>query len=198
MTRVTRLQRQGGTTLLEVLISMVVLAFGLLGLGSLQIGLQHTYVEAQQRSQAVQIMRDIGERLNANPALAANYVTGTAAPVGVGDGRGNNCDAAGLTPDQRDLCEWSQRLKGVAEQQGSQDLGAMIGARGCIEQVQPQDPTPGVCQPGIYRVSVAWQGVRDSAPPDTRLACGADLYGSESLRRVFASTVVVGTLSCSL
>lgn len=187
---------QHGFSLLEVLISIVVLAFGLLGLGSLQMGLQSTYIEAQQRSQAVQIMRDIAERLNANTAQAGSYVTGTATPVGVGDGRSSDCTAAGLSVDQRDMCEWSQRLKGVAETQGADELGAMIGARGCIELLQAQDASEGVCLPGVYRVSVAWQGSRESAPPDSQLTCGADKYGSEAFRRVFASTLAVGTLSC--
>lgn len=189
--------QQCGFSLLEVLVSIVVLAFGLLGIGSLQMGLQNSYLEAQQRSQAVQIMRDIAERLNANAAQAGSYITGAAAPVGVGDGRSSDCTAAGLSVDQRDICEWSQRLKGVAETQGTDAMGAMIGARGCIEQVQAQDASKGICLPGIYRISVAWQGSQESAPPDSRLACGADKYGSEGFRRVFASTVVVGTLSCS-
>ncbi len=197
MSSFTTPTQQHGFSLLEVLISIVVLAFGLLGLGSLQIGLQNTYVEAQQRAQAVQIMRDIAERVNANAAQAGAYVTGTANPVGVGDAIGNDCLAAGLSIDQRDICEWSQRLKGVAETQNNDNLGGMIGARGCIELVQAPDPTPGVCAAGIYRVSVAWQGVSESAPPDSRLTCGASLYGSEAYRRVFASTLVLGTLTCS-
>lgn len=190
--------RQSGFSMLEVLISIVVLAFGMLGLGSLQMRLQTTYVDAQQRAQAVQIMRDIGERMNANAGQATQYVTGLANPAGVNDGRNGDCGNAALTVAERDLCQWSQRLKGVSVMQDDQALGSMIGARGCIEELRPQNPTPGVCTSGIYRVSIAWQGLQESAAPEAGLACGKGLFGEESYRRIFSSTLIVGTLECAL
>lgn len=191
-------QCQQGFSILEVLISMLVLAFGLLGMGALQISLQTTYTEALQQSQAVQIMRDMAERLNANTANVDAYVTGPTNPLGVGDGLAGDCDAAGLTLAQQDRCVWSQRLKGVSAMQGTSALGAMEGARGCVEVIQVQNPTDGICTPGIYRVSVAWQGSLELDPPDAQLACAAGKYGDEKFRRLITSTIMVGTLSCSL
>ena len=71
----------------------------------------------------------------------------------------------------------------------------MIGARGCIEQLQAANATPGICQPGIFRVTVAWQGLNATVAP--AVACGVDLYGDETLRKAVSSRVIVPLLSCS-
>jgi type IV pilus assembly protein PilV len=72
----------------------------------------------------------------------------------------------------------------------------MIGARGCVTQLQAPNPTLGVCTTGVYQVSVAWQGtVATAAQPG--LACATGLYGpNDALRRVVAATVSVATTSC--
>ncbi len=186
-----------GFTLLEVLVSIVIFAFGLLGIASLQMTLQTSHVEGYQRSQAVLLMRDISERLNANLSNAADYVTGTDTPVGSGDNLGENCADPALTEADRDMCEWSLKLKGASELRDGNRSGAMLGARGCIEEITAPDPTVGVCTPGVYRVSLVWQGMRESAVPNEALACGQDLYGAENLRRIVTSTITVGLPRCS-
>jgi type IV pilus assembly protein PilV len=95
----------------------------------------------------------------------------------------------------RDQCEWSKALKGAGEIKAGGNVGAMIGARGCVEQLQAPDTTIGVCAPGVYRVSVAWQGLNATAQPS--LACGANQYGAASLQRTVSTPVVVGLLGCS-
>lgn len=190
-------QRSSGFTLLEVLVAIVVFAFGLLGIASLQLSMQTTHVEGYQRSQAVLLMRDISERLNANLTNSADYVTGSATPVGFGDNLAEDCKDPALAEADRDLCEWSLRLKGAAELTDGNRSGAMIGARGCIEQIIAPDPSAGVCTPGVYRVSLVWQGMRSSRAPDDGLLCGKDQFGDESLRRVVTSTLTVGLPRCS-
>jgi type IV pilus assembly protein PilV len=70
----------------------------------------------------------------------------------------------------------------------------MLGARGCITQVQAPDPTAGTCTPGIYLVSVAWQGMNKTTASAN--VCGKDLYGTDSYRRVISKQTVVGLPSC--
>ena len=182
-----------GLSLVEVLVTVVVLAFGLLGIAALQSRIQVGSIEAYQRAQAVVVLDDMRARMIGNPAHAADYVTST--PVGTNDSQPADCGtlAAG---GARDLCEWSQELKGAAERNSASGLvGAMVGARGCVEQLQAPNAAAGVCQPGIYRVSVAWQGMHPTRA--SSLPCGATLYGPDTNRRAISVRVAVGLPNCS-
>lgn len=206
-----RRHRQRGFALLEVLITIVITAFGLLGLLGMQGKMELAEVEAYQRAQATLLVGDMADRMRASPFAAcssaattiaqqnlcmaarlATYPTST--PLGTGDSQPTDCSTQTLGAG-RDECQWSNALKGVAETNASVDMGAMTGARGCIEQIQAPDPTAGVCTPGIYRVSAVWQGLNPTAPPS--LTCGTGLYGSsESYRRAIAMRVSVSLPLC--
>jgi type IV pilus assembly protein PilV len=184
--------RQRGTTLIEVLVTVVILAFGLLGIGVFQAKSQVGAVESYQRAQAIVLLEDMTARISGNPLNAANYLSMT---IGTGDGRPDDC--TGLASGApRDLCEWSKSLRGAAETAGANTkVGAMVGARGCVEQLQAQDATAGVCRPGIYQISVSWQGLHSTAAPS--LQCGKGAYGDETNRRTIAVQVTVGLPACS-
>lgn len=183
---------QGGATLLEVLITLVITAFGLLGLATLQLKIQAAEMEAYQRAQAVLLAADMVERISANRGNAVAYATGGANPLGTGDGLAAPCPTA--TGATRDLCEWSSALKGASERSATGTVGAMIGARGCIEQLQAPNATGPACLPAIYRVTVAWQGLAGTAAP--ALSCARDLYGSDASRRAIASQITIGLPGC--
>jgi type IV pilus assembly protein PilV len=190
--RRTAARPQRGTSLVEVLVTLLILAFGLLGVAGLQSKMGVAEMESFQRSQALIVLSDMAERVSANRAQAASYVTNAA--VGTGDAEPVTCTGIPAGPD-RDLCEWSNALKGAAEQKSAANVGGMIGARGCITEVQAANPAPGVCTPGIYQVSVAWQGMNPTAV--SSLACGQGQYGADdSYRRVLALSVSIGTTSC--
>jgi type IV pilus assembly protein PilV len=182
---------QRGTSLLEVLITIVILAFGLLGLAGLQAKIQQAEVESFQRAQATLLLADMHERISANRANAANYVS--ANPIGTLDTQTTNCSGITLQAS-RDICEWSNALKGASEQMGTNNTGALEGGRGCIGQVQAPDPSPGVCTPGIYQITVVWQGMNPTAAP--ALACGQGLYTQDTTRRAISSQVTVGLPNC--
>jgi type IV pilus assembly protein PilV len=183
---------QRGSTLLEVLVTVVILAFGLLGLAGMQAKIQLAEMEAYQRAQAILLLSDMIERISANRLQAASYVSSSA--YGTGDSQPASCSnvAAGFALD---LCEWSNALKGAAEKSGGNNSGAMIGARGCVELVQAPDTTAAVCTPGIYRVTVTWQGLHKTASPS--LTCGRGLYGDEAQRRAISNQITIGLPSCS-
>ena len=180
--------------MLEVLVTIVIVVFGLLGLAGMQMRIQTAQMESYQRAQAIVLLSDMVERMNANHLTAATYVTGTASPLGVGDAQPTSCSALAMG-SARDQCGWSNALKGAAEQQASVNAGAMIGARGCIEQLQAPDPTVGVCTAGVYRVTVVWQGLNETVAP--ALICGlASFYGQSTLQRAVSATVTVGLPRC--
>lgn len=182
-----------GFMLLEVLITVVILAFGLLGLVGLQSRMQLSEVETYQRAQAVLLIADMADRMSTNRPVVTQYGADTAVvTLGTGVSDATNCAVATPGP-ARDMCEWSLALKGASETKGSTNLGAMIGALGCIERVQA--PVASTCTPGIYRVSVAWQGLQPTGA--SNLTCGQGSYGSnDALRRVVPVDVVMPALSC--
>lgn len=182
---------QRGTSLLEVLITIVILAFGLLGLAGLQAKIQLAGVESFQRAQAILLLADMHERISANRANAENYVS--VGSIGTGDSQPASCTALALGPN-RDICEWSNALKGASEKMGANNTGAMAEGRGCITQVQAPDPGTGVCTSGIYRVTVVWQGKSPTAAP--ALTCGQGSYTPDSTRRAISSLVTVGLPTC--
>ncbi|WP_292914734.1 type IV pilus modification protein PilV [Nitrosomonas sp.] len=154
-----------GVSLIEVLVTMVILAVGLLGLAGLQIRLQSSELESYQRTQALILLEDMTNRISTNRANAAAYVTTAANPLGIGDSQPTSCSGNGQSYD---VCQWSNALKGAAEQSSdSINVGAMVGARGCIEDLGTGDQ---------YMITVVWQGMTPiSAPPSN---CGAGLYDS--------------------
>jgi type IV pilus assembly protein PilV len=183
--------RQSGTSLVEVMVTLAILSFSLLGIAALQSKIGTAEMESYQRAQALVALSQMTERLSSNTANAAAYVT--AAPLGTGDAEPAAC--TGLTGVALDQCQWSITLKGSAEVSGGASVGGMMSGRGCITQVQAPNPALGVCTAGLYQVSVVWQGMRPTQAPS--LACGAGLYGaSDALRRLVSATVTVPTTSC--
>ena len=138
---------QTGFLMLEVLITIIILAFGLLGLAGLQAKIQQAESESYQRVQALLLLEEMLNRISTNRANAASYVS--ANPLGTGDSQPASC--ASLSGAAKDLCEWSASLKGAAERQSGSGgaIGAMAGARGCVELLA-------VSTPPVHRVTVAW------------------------------------------
>jgi type IV pilus assembly protein PilV len=192
--RLSRRRVDDGVSLVEVLVTVVIVAFGLLGIAVFQTKSQVGSIEAYQRGQAVVLLQDLRARLAGNPEHAHDYVTDT--PLGTADGQPGDC--SGQAGAALDKCEWSRALKGAALVDTSQQSGtmsAMIGARGCVEELQARNETPGACQPGLYRISVAWQGMHPTKAPS--LACGRNQYGADTNRRAISVRVAIGVPHCS-
>lgn len=179
--------RNAGFSLIEVLITIVILMIGLLGLAGLQGRALNSQMESYQRSQALILLKDMENRINANRKNAASYV----ATVGTGAA----CPAAGATTASQDLNEWCNTLLGASETTGGGNVGAMINARGCIYETAAS----AVGVPGQYMIAVAWQGLNSTAAQSSVLAgmgnCGSGQYGNEAQRRVVTLPVFVGTLN---
>lgn len=177
-----RRRTQRGTAMLEVLISLLIVAFGILGMFGMQSQATVAQMESYQRAQALVLVKDMAQRIEANGASAASYIAtdvGVTAPTA-------DCSTLGTTAE-RDLCEWGFLLQGAAEQQGTSKVGAVIGARGCISKPDP------ISSPNLYLVAVVWQGLRETGP--TPITCGNGQYTSESMRRGTSVIVQIPVLS---
>lgn len=174
-----------GFAILEALVTIVLLSFGILGLVGLQAKMQAAEMESYQRSQALLLLEDMAARLNTNRAVAASYVTAT--PVGTGDAEPADCSVKAIG-NARDLCEWSNALKGSAEELDGNAVGSLIGGRGCIEALAGAAPPS-------YQIVVTWQGLHRSRAPD--IACANGTYGTEALglRRAVAKVVAIADLT---
>jgi len=177
-----------GFSLIEVLITIVILMIGLLGLAGLQGRALTSQLESYQRSQALILLKDMESRINANRKHAADYVTlthlgGPEAP----------CPTLVDSVANVDRKEWCNALMGAAETLAA---APMIGARGCVYQITA--PVTGFAS--AYLVVVAWQGLNDTKAPDVTTAtsagqCGVNRYGNESLHRVVTLPISIADLN---
>jgi type IV pilus assembly protein PilV len=168
--------------MLEILVTILIVAIGMLGLAALQ-GQAHTSeLESYQRGQALVLLQDISGRIDGNIANAASYVTSA-----LGTGATDASDCTTLTTRAAiDLCEWSKALKGSSELKGTAKAGAMIDGRGCVATTAVTD---------VYMVSVVWQGLNKTSVPST--TCGQNLYDSEATRRAVTMMIRIPNLSGS-
>ena len=183
-------QTNAGFSLIEIMVTVVILMVGLLGLAGLQGRALTAQMESYQRSQALILLKDMADRINANRGLASSYLTTALNPQWLGTDDAQPASCAGLAGQMLDFCEWSNALKGAAEKTGGANVGAMIGARGCITQTIA--PASGVASQ--YLVAVAWQGLNSTAAPS--ITCGQNQYGAdEAKRRVIALPVNIADLN---
>lgn len=68
--------KQRGVNMIEVLVTLVITAIGLLGLNSLQLKATRATSDTGNRSQAVWLLEDLGNRIRANSIAINDYSTG--------------------------------------------------------------------------------------------------------------------------
>ena len=153
--------RQRGATMIEVLVTIVIVSFGLLGMAGLQSRLQVSEMEAYQRSQALVLLNDMANRITTNRGAAATYDGTAISPA-------SNCasDFSGSSTLRTDQREWCNAVQGAAEVSGTSRMGAVIGGRGCVQSLGS----------GEYMVTVAWQGLVPLNAPPASVPCGANQY----------------------
>ncbi|WP_354685728.1 type IV pilus modification protein PilV [Cupriavidus necator] len=193
--RTPRQHHQRGFLLIEVLVAVVILLVALLGTAGLVTRSGQTEMESYQRVQALALLQDMAARINANRQVAGCYANGVnGMQLGTAAAAPAACTQG--TPAQQatangDLAAWNTALLGSAEMRPgassvdpAQAVGAMIGARGCIETVDAVNQ--------VYRITVAWQGLATTGAP--ALGCGKDQYGNDAYRRAVSTQIRIGTL----
>jgi type IV pilus assembly protein PilV len=146
---------QGGFTLLEILVAIVVLSIGLLGLASLQaVGLR-TNQSAYLRSQATLLAEDMADRMRANNvAVQANAYDLPVANLSANCRTAAGCSANEMA--QNDYAEWTATLAGVFPNgegvvciDSTPNDGAGAGNPAC-------DGTAVVANNPVYTIKVWW------------------------------------------
>ena len=83
-----------GFTLIESLIALVVLSIGLLGAAATLLGSLGAHADALRRSTALELVRDVADRIRANAGARSAYDTSVAAPAGPECRADSPCDGA--------------------------------------------------------------------------------------------------------
>lgn len=183
---------QAGFTLVEVMVTVFVVAIGLLTAAGLQAVSKKAAFDALQRSTATILAQDMIERIRSNPLEANRYASlGTvisAAPPAATCGSGTACSSGDLVG--YDLARWWEALDGASEQiadgnGGTSSSGGLRSPVGCIRNTG-----------NLVEVVIAWRGMSlitqgDAATLEdpTNDTCGENTAafeksGSQSFRRV--------------
>lgn len=161
-----------GTGLIEVMVTVVVLAIGLLGIAALQVQSKRSNFEAIQRTTATMLAHAIIERMRANPSVLGTYLTegdevGGETITVEPSPKCSTADGDACSPSQlalHDIWEWEQAVDGVSETAGSDNTGGLVSPTACLSG-------PGGGGSGTYTITIAWRGQNSLANPASN-ACG--------------------------
>ena len=148
-----------GMSLVECLVALLVLTIGLMGMARLIIeGLRNGHL-ALLRTQAVNLVNDMSERIRANPEARSAYecASYTGGPTEQGcaptdSASGTSCSPAQLAED--DLARW---------QSAARTALPMVSADSCAANVVYTEPAASN-EPAQYRVSVSWNEPGELTP----------------------------------
>ncbi|MDB2385813.1 type IV pilus modification protein PilV [Shewanella sp.] len=170
-------QPQLGLTLIELMVSLVILVIGLIGIFNLHIVAKHGSFESFQQTQAAYLAHDIVNRMKLNRSELSNYAdtyTGVREKV-------NSCETKICSTTQMlhwDQYQWDQTLLGALEQAEGRNIGGLDSPIACV--------TEGA---GEVSVTITWRGVRAlGSPATTPSDCGHSL-GKK--RRVFTLKTMI-------
>ena len=182
-------RHQEGVTLIEALISALVVSVGLLGVFQLHLVAKRGSYESFQYTQAHALATDIVERMRVNPSELSNYAS---RDYGVGDFASPAKPCVNLTTEeggcaasemvQWDQHLWHQMLTGGDEMMGDRAIGGASGMRGCV-----------TVNDAAVEVVVTWRGMDETI--DGAVGGSAALCGQADARRRsvrIATTIVEG------
>ena len=198
-------RRNGGFTMVEVMVSVVIFSIGLIGVARLQVVAKQSNFDAVQRVTATSIAQDLLARMRSNSGALSTYVnyTGTL-QINYNDATsqpnptcssGSTCNVTQLA--DRDLWDIEQAMIGVAEQDSSGNtVGGLTLPTVCITAVDENGNVLDDGASGIYTVAIAWRGKADLTNPSAN-ACGEDtgLYGNNNeYRRLLTMSTFITTM----
>jgi len=187
-TRKLHAANQRGFTMIEALVTFVILAIGLLGIVSLMTTSKTSQYEAVQRARAVTMADNLVERIRENPRALSSYDTGLT-PVSIGSEPSPDCDVAVCDPNElatHDLWAWQQLLEGTAVTYLNEDsdavaAGGLTDPQGCVLFT----PFAGRQNTGSLVVLVQWRGLLETVDGVAAggQACGGQTADTDPNRR---------------
>jgi type IV pilus assembly protein PilV len=191
-----------GFSLIEVLVSILIVVVGLLGLAGMQARAQIAELESYQRAQALVLLYDMMDRMNNARTTSSCFVTASGKYYGdTANAPAMTCTASNAADQAMaidSMTAWHNLLQGAAETKGGSKVGAMINSRGCVTYDAATEylNTGGVAIGGTgeFTIMVSWQGMADTFAP-TKTCGTAAQYGSDAKRRTVWATMRVGTLA---
>ncbi len=175
--------QQSGNTLVEVLVTLVIVSVALLASVGLQLQSKRSNFDAAQRTSAAHLAEDMLERMRANPQALIDYtLAGEIGGASLGVAPPDDCaqSVAACSPEELagyDLWQWEQLLDGTFQESATGATGGLAFPVACITG-------PAFGGNGVYAVAIAWRGMSetvDSGADD----CGADSadYGEDNAHR---------------
>ena len=142
-------RHQQGFTLVEALVALVLLSLGLLGACAMLLGSLRSHADALREISAAQLLRDMAERIRANPRAGAGYDTREAVPLAAACDLASPCAAGELAAaDLAHFLESAQRLL-----PGPETVAAI-----------QFEPAIGPAAADRYAITLSWRGPRDDGP----------------------------------
>ncbi|WP_435237092.1 type IV pilus modification protein PilV [Psychromonas sp. PT13] len=141
ITKIVFSKFQKGTSLIEILVTLFIMAIGLLGLAAMQINSSKNINNSQFRSLAVSYAYDMAERMRSNPVgvSAGDYVALKTVSASAPTCMGSSCGTSDMA--QLDSFEWAQQL-------GASVLsGGLPSGEGIVS---------GSVGTGVYDIQVTW------------------------------------------
>lgn len=190
-------RHQTGVTLIEVLISMLLVALGTLAIVALQLSNKRNNLDAEQRALAAQIGYNFLEHIRANNSAVGLDGYLDAAALGFGGNKqsaATNCAAAGANCNDAQLAfydadRFEQELDGVSELIGTAGVGGLINPVACLTA----NPPGGVS--ANYILTIVWRGT-GAIPDDATVTCaqGTGNYGTaDEYRRTLVLNAYVAS-----
>lgn len=159
-----------GFSLLEVMITVFVIAVGLLSVAGLQAIAKQSNFDSVQRTVAAALAQDLIERIRANPGQGASYVTDATNGISesnVPSAPGVDCSTGSAsssvcTPAQLvafDRYQWSRALLGRVEtvNSGSGPSATTDYVGGLSEPTACVVNATAPC--GLYTITIVWRGI---------------------------------------
>ncbi|WP_285164685.1 type IV pilus modification protein PilV [Shewanella goraebulensis] len=169
--------KRNGFSLIEVMVSLVILTIGLVGIFNLHIVAKRGSFESFQQTQASYYANDIINRMRMNRSELINYQGSysgtTSAPAKACDVNvGGNSICTSVETRVWDLYQWERMFQGDSEQSSGTNVGGLDSSVACID-INGRDVT----------VVMTWRGVRASSDGLSEASSFAKSCGTSNDRR---------------
>lgn len=172
--------QETGVSLVEVLVTLVLISLAMLGSASLQVLSKQSNFSAAQRTGASHLANDYLARMRGNRLALADYLPANDLGAGsLGDAPEKNCATDGVNCSNDEIAafdqwQWEQELDGAMERAAGVNTGGLLEPTACIT-----GPVGGVA--GVYQIDIAWRGATEHPNPTTS-ACGeaSGKYGEDN------------------